>query len=210
MSAVAKLGPVLSHETDIVTAWDDLMSAFEAAKAADDDVNRRFDAALAAHEAEKPDEPEIDTVLLFGVTLGRSEDDRRRLIYREDLDDLQRRILAAKGVTRWERIDRDPARIAELDKIREFRRLIAKSEERHAIAALDDEWSAAGIKLCEARNALLLAPAPDYGAVRWKLDQLFGPEAVGPVGDEGRGIPCWNAELTDAVIADMTRLGGAA
>lgn len=209
MSAVAKLAPVLPQDPDIITAWDDLMSGFNVAKAADDDINRRFDAAWAAHTADKPAEPEIDTVLLFGMTLGRIED-RHLLIYRRDLDELQRQILASKGVTRWERIDRDPARIAELDKIREFRRLISESEERHAISALDDEWSAAGDKLSKARVALLLAPAPDYGAVRWKLDQLFGPQAVGPVGDEGRGIPSWDAELTDAVIADMARLGGAA
>jgi hypothetical protein len=132
------------------------------------------------------------------------------LLYVDDLDDWQRRFVAAKGVTMWERVDRNPNRFAELDKIREFRRLHAASEERHRISALDDEWEKAGKQLCDARDALLLAHAPDYAAVRWKLDQLFGPEATGPVSDEGRGIPSWNCELTDAVIADMARLGGAA
>jgi hypothetical protein len=208
MSALAITSPVALP--DALTVWKRLMAAYDAAKAADDDINARYDAAAAAHEADKPAEPDVNMVLLFGVLLGRCDIARRRLLYRDDLDELQRQILAAKGVTRWERIDRDPERIAELDKLREYRRLIAESEQRHGISALDDEWAEAGKRLADARTALLLAPAPDYAAVRWKLDQLFGPEATGSVSDEERSAPCWDAVLTDAVIADMDRLGGAA
>lgn len=87
---------------------------------------------------------------------------------------------------------------------------MAEAEQRHNLPALEDEWAAAGERLSNARAALLIAPAPDYAAVQWKLDQLFGPEATGAVRDTDRGIPCWSVELTDAVIADMARLGGAA
>lgn len=210
MSAIAITPVVGRPDADIRTAWDALMRAFNAAKAADDEVNRRYDAAYAAHAADKPAEPDIDMVLLFGFTLGRCDIARRRLIYVDDLDALQARIIAAKGVTHWEKVDRNPERIAEIDKVREFRRLNKESEERHGLKALGDEWETTGERLSNARFALSLAPAPDYSAVRWKLDQLFGPEAVCSVADEGRSIPSWDCKLTDAVIADMARLGDAA
>lgn len=209
MSAAAIASPVSDLGADALAAWDHLMSAYMAAKAADDDINRRYDAASASCTAASPAEPEIDTVLIFGNCLG-SAIDRRRLIYAQDLDELQRQIIAAKGVTLWEKFDRNPERIAELEKVREFRRLLNEAEQRHGLSALDAEWSAAGHRLADTRAALLLAPAPGYSAVRWKLDQLFGPEATGPVADDERSIPCWNCEFTDAVIADMARLGGAA
>lgn len=208
MIAAANASPV-AHP-DPRAEWDRLMAAFLAAKAADEEINRRHDAALAAFTADKPSEPEIDMALIFSEVLAGCDITRRRLLYSDDLDDLQRRIIAATGVSRWERVDRNPDRIAELDKVREFRRLTAEAEQRHDLSALEDEWAAAGDCLSNARAALLLAPAPDYAAVQWKLDQLFGPEATGAVGDNDRGIPCWNCELTDAVIADMARLGGAA
>lgn len=195
---------------DTLTAWQSLMAAYEAAKAADDDINSRFDAAWTAYEADKPAEPEIDLALIFGSFPGLCEATRRLLLHSDDLDELQRQILAARGVTRWERVDRDPERIAELDKVREFRRLLAEAEQRHDIPGLETGWNEAGQRLAEARAALLLARAPDYAAVQWKLDQLFGPAVTGALGSEGRDIPCWDVVLTDALIADMARLGGAA
>lgn len=209
MSSLTATAPA-RPAADTLTAWQSLMAAYEAAKAADDDINARFDVAWAAYEADKPAEPDIDLALIFGSFPGLCEATRRRLLHSDDLDELQRQILAAKGVTRWERIDRDPERIAELDKVREFRRLLAESEQWHDLSALDAEWSEAGRRLSAAHAALLLAPAPDYEAVRWKLDQLFGPMVTGALADEGRSIPPWDAELTDAIISDMARLGAAA
>ncbi len=194
---------------DTLTDWNSLMVAYEAAKAADDDINARFDAAWEACEADKPAEPTIDLALIFGSFPGLCKATRRRLLHSDNLDELQRQILAQKGVTRWERVDRDHERIAELDKVREFRRLLAEAEQRHDLSALDGEWSEAGRRLSEALAALLLAPAPDYVAVRWKLDQLFGTKVTEPVADGGRTIPCWDASLTDAILADMARLGSA-
>lgn len=208
MSSVTITAPA-RPAANTLTAWQSLMAAYEAATTADDEVNARFDAAWAAYEADKPAEPDIDLGLIFGSFPGLCEATRRRLLHSDDLDELQRRILAEKGVTRWERLDRDPERLAELDKVREFRRLLAESEQRHDLSALDDEWSEAGRRLSEARAALLLAPAPNYDAVRWKLDQLFGPKVTEQVADEVRTIPCWDASLTDAIIADMARLGRA-
>lgn len=178
-------------------AWQRLMAIYDQASAAYDDVNARFDAAAAAYEADKPAEPDVDMVLLFGSLMGRCDVARRRLIHRDDLDEMQRRILAAKGVTRWERVDRDPQRIAEFDKVREYRRLLAEADERHQIPALENEWTEAGNRVADAQTALLLAPAPDYAAIRWKLDRLFGD-----------GTAAWDREFTDAVIADMARLAG--
>lgn len=194
---------------DPLDTWQRLMAAYEAAKAADDDINARYDAAREAYDAEKPAEPEIDLALLGLTLLGSDEIVLRRLLYADDLDDMQAKIIGATGVTRWERVNRDPLRIAEIDKVRLFRQLDQESRGRHGLAALEDHWDEAGHKLADARYALLEAIAPDYAAVRWKLDQLFGPDVTGPVCDEGRSIPCWNCELTDAVIADMDRLGGA-
>lgn len=209
MSALAFATPA-STPADPRIVWDRLMGAYEAARAADEDINARYDAAAAAFEADKPAEPDIKMVLLFGSLLGRCKATRWRLLYTDDVDELQRRILAEKGVSRWERIDRDPERIAELDKVREFRRLLAEAEQRHDIPGLETGWNEAGQRLAEARAALLLARAPDYAAVQWKLDQLFGPAVTGALGSEGRDIPCWDVVLTDALIADMARLGGAA
>ncbi len=209
MSSLTATAPA-RPAADTLIAWQSLMAAYEAAKAADDDINARFDVAWAAYEADKPAEPDIDLALIFGSFPGLCEATRRRLLHSDDLDELQRQILAAKGVTRWERIDRDPERIAELDKVREFRRLLAEAEQRHDLSARDAEWSEAGRRLSAAHAALLLAPAPDYEAVRCKLDQLFGPKVTGAVADEERSVPPWGAELTDAIIADMARLGGAA
>lgn len=209
MSSLTATAPT-RPAADTLTNWRNLMAAFNAAKAADDEVNARYDSASAAYEADKPGEPDVNMALLFGSLMGRCEATRRRLLYTDDLDELQRQILAARGVTRWERVDRDPERIAELDKVREFRRLLAEAEQQHDLSALDDEWGEAGRRLSEAQAALLLAPAPDYKAVRWKLDQLFGPKVTAALADEGRSVPAWDAELTDAIIADMARLGGAA
>lgn len=197
-------------DAEILAAWNSLMATFDAAKAADDDINACYDAARAAYDAEKPAEPEIDLALIGLTLLGSSEIVLRRLLYADDLDDLQAKVIGATGVTRWERVNRDPQRIAEIDKARTFRQLDQDSRGRHGLDALADQWEETGQKLADARNALLVAAAPDYAAVRWKLDQLFGPDATDPVADGERGIPCWNAELTDAVIADMARLGGAA
>lgn len=208
MSILATAAPARS-EVDTLTDWNSLMVAYDAAKAADDDINARFDAAWAACEADKPAEPKIDLALIFGSFPGLCEATRRRLLHSDNLDELQRRILAEKGVTRWERVNRDPERIAELDKVREFRRLLAEAEQRHDLSALDSEWSEAGRRLSEALAALLLAPAPDYDAVRWKPDPLFGAKVTEPVADGGRTIPCWDASLTDAILADMARLGSA-
>jgi len=208
MSALADSSPAV-RPNEMSAAWEILMSNFAAAKAADHEISRRYDVASAACTADTPAEPDVNTVLIFGNCLG-SHVDMRRLIYSQDLDELQRQIIAAKGVTLWEKIDRNPERIAELGKVREFRRLLAEAERRHNISAIDDEWGTAGDRLSNARAALLLAPAPDYSAVRWKLDQLFGPEATGPIADDERSIPCWKCQFTDAVISDMARLGGAA
>lgn len=79
--------------------WDRLMLAFEAAKAADDQINQRHDAALAAFMADKPPEPEIDLVLIFSHVMGACDIARRRLLYTDDLDQLQHQIIAATGVT---------------------------------------------------------------------------------------------------------------
>ncbi|WP_137871471.1 hypothetical protein [Sphingopyxis sp. 2PD] len=208
MSALAIAAP--SAATDTLTVWNNLRAAYDAAMAADDDASARYDAAVAAYEADKPTEPDVNMMLLFGGFLSGGDIARFRLLYVDDIDELQLRIIAAKGVTRWERVDRDPERIAELDKVREYRRLLAECKERHPIAAIEDEWEAAGERLAVARSALLLAPAPDYGAVRWKLDLLFGPEATTPIADRERSIPSWSCEFTDALIADMARLGATA
>jgi hypothetical protein len=204
MTAIAS--PV-SHP-DTLEEWDRLMAAYVAGKAADEEINKRYDAAYSAFQADKPAKPQINTVLLFGILMGNCDLTRRRLLHSDDLDQLQHQIIAATGVTRWERVDRNPQRIAELDKVREYRRLLAEAEQRHNLPALEEEWTAVGHRLADARAALLLAPAPDYVAVQWKLDDLFGPEATGAVGDDDRSIPSWDCKFTDTLIADMARLGG--
>lgn len=194
-------------------AWDRLMLAFEAAKAADEDINARYNAAVRAHEAERPSAPDIDFRLLGLRIFGEFE--KRKFLKVDDLDDWQAKIVGATGVTRWEREDRNPLRIAEIDKVRAYRRLAAVTRARHGLDALENEWEAAGEALSNARGAVIKAQAPDYGAVSWKLDQLFGPEATA-VGSDDREMPLWDCAFTDAVIADMARLalegttGGAA
>lgn len=53
-------------------------------------------------------------------------------------------------------------------------------------------------------NALILAPAPDYAALGWKINELFGVEAmVGYSADADAG---WPRQFTDAIAADANRL----
>ena len=54
----------------------------------------------------------------------------------------------------------------------------------------------------DAWDALLLAPAPDFVALGWKINELFGAEAMaGEIGDAG-----WGRAFTDAIAADANRL----
>lgn len=57
----------------------------------------------------------------------------------------------------------------------------------------------------DAWDALILTPAPDYAALGWKINELFGAEAM--KGEEGD--PGWAREFTDAIAADANRLCGA-
>src|SRR3546814_17037470 len=129
MNAAAIASPVSGPDADILAAWDSLMAAFLAAKAADDEINARYDEASAACTADTPAEPDINTALIFGNCLG-GHIDQRRLIYSQDLDELQRQIIAAQGVPRWARVDRHPERIAESDKVREFRLLRGEDDQQ--------------------------------------------------------------------------------
>ena len=92
MSILATAAPA-RPEVDTLADWNSLMAAYDAAKAADDDINARFDAAWAACEADKPAEPNIDLALIFGSFPGICEATRRRLLHSDNLDELQRQGL---------------------------------------------------------------------------------------------------------------------
>jgi hypothetical protein len=69
---------------------------------------------------------------------------------------------------------------------------------------IEADWISRGDDLHQARDNLLLALAPDFAAVQWKMAQLFSE------GDyEGDQYICaWNRKFTDAVMADLARLQG--
>lgn len=74
-----------------------------------------------------------------------------------------------------------------------------------AEAAFDpaaDNCDEAGFAFCEAQSALIQTPAPDGGALLWKLDALFGPAARDPGDYGGTFCPDW----INAVMADARRL----
>lgn len=52
---------------------------------------------------------------------------------------------------------------------------------------------------CSLENRLLKTPAPDFGALRWKLHKLL---ALAPDGTSD----AWAAELVEPVLADIDRL----
>lgn len=57
---------------------------------------------------------------------------------------------------------------------------------------------------CEAESDAIQTPAPDFNALLWKLDRMFGPEACGP----GGCSPSWCPEWVNALMADAHRLLG--
>lgn len=77
-------------------------------------------------------------------------------------------------------------------------------EEKRDLSKLEADWNAAGEALHDARDNLLLADAPDYPAVQWKLAQLF---SEGDYKDD-QHISAWNRKFTDAIMSDMARLAG--
>ena len=184
--------------------WNALCAAYAVASAKDNVINEQYDAALKAYEAELPAEPDIDFHLL-GLTLlgGLPDEHRRAFIHRDDLDEWQAKIIGATNTTRWEKVNRDAERIVEIDKVREYRAQVEAIAAKHDIDAMETEWGAKGSALSDVRFEMIRSPAPDYTAVQWKLDQLFGPEACGA---GGGSTPCWDSELTDIVRADMARL----
>jgi hypothetical protein len=67
-------------------------------------------------------------------------------------------------------------------------------------------------RVCNLRHhawaALILAPAPDLAALTWKINELFGEEAMAGIGDDADSG--WPRQFTDAIAADAKRLRGAA
>ena len=54
---------------------------------------------------------------------------------------------------------------------------------------------------CTEEDALMVMPAPDGGALQWKLDKLLEPENDG-------GTPCWSRDYVQQTVADYRRLLG--
>lgn len=185
-------------------SWYALATAYAVAKTEDDAINEQYDDALKAYEAELPAEPDIDFQLLGLVILGHFPERQRRDFMRvDDLDEWQAKIIGATNTTRWEKVNRDAERIAEIDKVRAYRAEVERIAVKHDIDRLNDAWEATAEKLSDVRFEMIRSPAPDYTAVQWKLEQLFGPEACG----NGGSTPCWDSEhTTDIVRADMARL----
>ena len=62
---------------------------------------------------------------------------------------------------------------------------------------LEDAMDAASVAV----DALILTPAPDFAALRWKMERLFGEEA-----DAGAGTASYCAEWGAALMSDVRRL----
>ncbi len=79
---------------------------------------------------------------------------------------------------------------------------LAEGSEGDDFTKIEANWTATGEALHSARDNLLLAAAPDYRAVQWKLAQLFTEGDYH--GDQY--ISAWHRKFTDAVMADLARI----
>lgn len=72
---------------------------------------------------------------------------------------------------------------------------------------IEDHQEALGAAHCNAESTAMATPAPDGEALAWKMDRLFGPEAMD---SEDGHVPLWSKAYVAQTIADIARLTGRA
>jgi hypothetical protein len=177
--------------------WDAAMRAFHRAKAEDDAFTPGYHQLWSRCDAALQAVPHI-TFPPEAYTGGRCQTTADAWQVRE-----ARRDIAA--------MDAGKLRLDPLPGLREHyaikRELVKAADEREAamlaindqfgMDEADERWEALGEATCAARDALMDMPAPDLGALRWKLEQLPDPD-----GD----MPAWTADFVRQTFADVTRL----
>lgn len=186
------------------SAWDRAFAEMQRAKAASDAANA---IAHQTYEAFKRIEPTDDTIQFreFTIFCGNPTEFERSHIKRVmDVEEEWQRFLSTEKVTWWAR---DPEKRkreyrAALDSVTDYRRRFAEAERVSGYAEACERSDQLDNEACEAGSRLILTPAPDLAALRWKAEHMFGDEAREP--DESS--PPWCAEWTDAFMADVRRL----
>lgn len=108
------------------------------------------------------------------------------------------------GANELNKFDDHPSRA-----IREKAAALRSAWLRHFAARKHLGWDAASDELerlcneqCTRERELITMPAPDFAALRWKLEHLFGAETREP----GDFSPSWCAEFVNAILEDAARL----
>ena len=163
--------------------WDDAMAAYYSAKA----DCERFDTAVWQPLADELDRVSPRPDLWFEV-VARNGQTARYQVPANDLhvwDDHVSAVFRTKA---------DEVRRAWLDH--------KAAQDRLGYEAASEEVERLCNVMCDRERDLLLMPAPDHGALLWKLERLFGAD----VRREDEFCDSWCPEWINAVMDDAGRL----
>lgn len=180
MNMHATIAAVRSVTTHL---WDDAMSAYHSAKADFEQFNSAVWKPLADDLGRVSPRPD----LWFEVVAQSGQTAR----YRVAANDLHAWDDHISAVFRTKAAE---VRQAWLDH--------KAAQERLGYEAASDEVERLCNVMCDRERALLLMPAPDRGALLWKLERLFGSE----VRSEDEFCDSWCPEWINAVMHDAGRL----
>jgi hypothetical protein len=161
------------------SAWDKAFAVMLQAKKVADHIDALEAPLHARISAGRPDESIVPKIL--------PHEPRGFVLNVMDIDRAQRRNPDV------------PA--ADFDKLREYRRL--REVNNKLYDQLDPRGDAADEALSDATSALMQVPAPHGAAILWKLDHLYGPEAMAPDAD---AVPSYCMKWMSVFIADVRRL----
>lgn len=189
------LAPVVNDRS----AWDAAMRTFESIVAEIADFSPVWE---RTHAAYKPDVPSMDGIHWQEFHHG----DRNHIARVLDLDKAWARFLDGEGKW-WFSADREKCKArhrAALDSIQAYRDADKRHYRDSGMEAADARNDALADAEYEAEMALMDMPAPDLGALAWKLQRIF--EIDGP--DET--MSPWTVSYVGQAIADCRRLLGEA
>lgn len=194
----AAAAPITAVATDR-TAWEAAILRLRAAEQATEAAARERDRAAAVFDRIEPSDASIHwREFWFGS--------RESIAHGLDLDRAWSDFVASEGTLWWSASPATTkARIhAALESVADFR---ARYQEAYRTSGLDEAdraESAAGEEHWNAREAAFLTPAPDWTAVQWKIERLFGASAS----KDDRLVAEHCPELVEALMADVRRLRG--
>lgn len=196
MTAVAALPATeLGTSAEPRDRWAAALAQWQRCYGEADAADRRIAQAEAAYEAARPKLEEIDPEVWNQLSPFISDSVGRDMFVRTvDLDKLQ---LHATGEGKHELQ-------AALDRLRRWREADAKAERESGLSVAAKACDAAREAESAARKRLMQTPAPSEQEALWKLEQLFGEQALQE--EEDDYLPTWNLDFCRQFFDDVRRL----